>query len=72
MILEGLKHHAVSVFDLAVAPRVGDRGVVDVDGVFLAEIPEDGACESFAQVDDDPIGHVEAMLDISDEFDCFF
>jgi hypothetical protein len=67
-----LKHHAISAFDLAVAPGVGDRGVVDVNGVFLTEIPKDGACESFAQVGDDPIGHTKAMLDISDEFDCFF
>jgi hypothetical protein len=67
-----LKHHVVSTFDLAVAPGVGDRGVVDVNGVFLAEIPKDGADESFAQVGDDPIGHAKAMLDISDEFDCFF
>jgi hypothetical protein len=32
-----LEHHAVGSFDLAVAPRVGDRGIVDVDGIFLAK-----------------------------------
>jgi hypothetical protein len=67
-----LKHHAVGAFDLAVAPGVGDRGVVDVNGVFLAEIPKDGASKSFAQVGDDPVGHAEDMLDVSDEFGCFF
>jgi hypothetical protein len=48
---------------------VGDRGVVNIDGVFLAKILEDGAGKSFSQVGDDPIGHAEAMLDVSDEFD---
>jgi hypothetical protein len=38
----------------------------------LIEIPKDGADESCAQVGDDPIGHTKAMLDVSDEFDCFF
>jgi hypothetical protein len=38
MIFESLEDHAVGSFNLAVAPRVGDRGVVDIDGVFLAKI----------------------------------
>jgi hypothetical protein len=67
-----LKHHAIGLFDLAVAPRVGDRGVIDIDGVFLAKVQEDGAGESFAQVSDDPIRHAKAMCDISDEFYRFF
>jgi hypothetical protein len=67
-----LKHHAVGSFDLVVAPGVGDRGVVDVDSVVLAKVPEDRASEIFTRVSDDPIGHTKAMLDVSDEFDCFF
>jgi hypothetical protein len=67
-----LKHHAIGSFDLVVAPGVGGRGVVDVDVVFLVEIPKHGAGECFAQVSDDPIGHAKVMLDVSDEFDCFF
>jgi hypothetical protein len=51
---------------------VGDRGVIDVDGIFLTKIPEDGGGESFAQVGDDPIGHAEAMCDVSDDFYRFF
>jgi hypothetical protein len=51
---------------------VGDRGLVDVDGVFLAEIPKDGVDECFAKVGEDPFGHAKAMLDVSDEFDYFF
>jgi hypothetical protein len=51
---------------------VGDRGVIDIDGVFLAKVPEDGASESFAQVDDDPVRHAKAMCDVSDEFYRFF
>jgi hypothetical protein len=39
--------HAVGSFDLAVAPWVGDRGIVDVDKVILAEVLEDRASESF-------------------------
>jgi hypothetical protein len=42
------KDHAIGTLDLAVAPRVGDRGVVDVDSVVLAEIPEGGGSEGFA------------------------
>jgi hypothetical protein len=67
-----LKHHAVGSFDLAVASGVGDRGVVDVDSIVLEKVPEDRACKSCTQVGDDPIGHTKAMLDVSDEFDCFF
>jgi hypothetical protein len=40
---------------------VGDRGVVDVDGVVLVEIPKDRASEGCAQVGDDPVGYTEAM-----------
>jgi hypothetical protein len=41
MVLESLEHHAVGSFNLDVAPWVGDRGVVDVDKVILADVPED-------------------------------
>jgi hypothetical protein len=57
---------------MAITPWVRDRGIVDVDEVVLAEVPEDRASESCAQVCDDPIGHTEAVFDVSDEFDCFF
>jgi hypothetical protein len=40
-----LKNHGIDTLDLAVAPRVGDRGVIDVDRVVLAEIPKGGPCE---------------------------
>jgi hypothetical protein len=45
MIFKNLEDHAVGSFNLAVAPRVGDRGVVDVDSVILAKIPKDLASE---------------------------
>jgi hypothetical protein len=48
MIFESLKDHAIGTLDLAVAPRVGDRGVVDVDRVVLAKIPKGGPCEGRA------------------------
>jgi hypothetical protein len=51
---------------------VGDRGVVDVNEVILAKVPKDRASEGCTQVGDDPIGHTEAMLDVSNEFNCFF
>jgi hypothetical protein len=57
---------------MAVASRVGDRGLVDVDSVALAEIPEGRASEGCAQVGDDPVGHTEAMCDVSHEFFHFF
>jgi hypothetical protein len=37
-----MKNHSVGTLNLAVAPGVGDRGVVDVDRVILAEIPKGG------------------------------
>jgi hypothetical protein len=67
-----LEDHAIGTLDLAVAPRVGDRGVVDVDGVVLAEIPKGRASEGCTQVGDDPIWHTEAMCNVSDEFFRFF
>jgi hypothetical protein len=55
---------------------VGDRGVVNVDSVILAKVPEDRASESFAQVGNYPVGHTKAMCDVSDElcgfFQCYF
>jgi hypothetical protein len=71
-VLESLEHHVVGSLDLAVAPWVGDRGVVDVDEVILAKVSEDRASEGCAQVGDDPIGHTEAIFDVSDEFNYFF
>jgi hypothetical protein len=47
-ILECLDHHAIGSFDLAVTPWVGDRGIVDVNEVILAEVPEDRTSESCA------------------------
>jgi hypothetical protein len=67
-----MKDHAVGSFDLAVAPRVGDRAVVDVDSVFLAKFPKGRASESFAQVGDDPVGHTEVICNVSDELCRFF
>jgi hypothetical protein len=65
VIFERVEDHVVGSFDLAVASRVGDRGVVNVDSVILAEVPEDRASESFAQVGYDPVGHAEAVEDRS-------
>jgi hypothetical protein len=48
MVLKSLEHHAVGSFDLAVALWVGDRGVVDIDKVVLAKVPEDRASKSYA------------------------
>jgi hypothetical protein len=66
-----LEHYAIGSFDLAVRPWVGERGIVDIDEVILAEVPEDRASESCAYVCDDPIGHTEAVFDVSNEFDYF-
>jgi hypothetical protein len=51
---------------------VGDRGVVNVDGVVLIEIPEGRTSEGCAQVGDDPVGYTEAMCNVSYEFCRFF
>jgi hypothetical protein len=47
-VLECLEHHAVGSLDLAVTPWVGDRGVVDIDEIILAKVPEDQASEGFS------------------------
>jgi hypothetical protein len=52
--------------DLAVALRVGDRGVVDVDGVVLTEIPK-----GRDQVGDVPLRYTEAVCYVLHEFCCF-
>jgi hypothetical protein len=44
-VFESLKPHAVVSFDLAVTPWVGDRGIIDIDKVILAEVLEDRASE---------------------------
>jgi hypothetical protein len=67
-----LEHHVVGSFDLAVAPGVGDRGEVDVDSIVLAKVPKDRASKGCTHVSYDPIVHTKTMLDVSDEFDCFF
>jgi hypothetical protein len=46
---------------------VGDRGVGDVGSIILAEILEGRASEGCTQVGDDPIGHTEAVCDVSHE-----
>jgi ABC-type uncharacterized transport system permease subunit len=40
VVFDVLKHHAIGSLDLAVAPWVGHRRVVDVDEAVLVEIPE--------------------------------
>jgi hypothetical protein len=71
VILESPKDHTVGSFDLAVAPRVGDQGVIDIDGVVLTKILEGRASESCAQVGDDSVRHTKAMCNVSHEF-CHF
>jgi hypothetical protein len=48
MIFDRLKDHAIGTLNMVVAPRVGDRGVVDVNGVVLTEIPKGGARKGYA------------------------
>jgi hypothetical protein len=60
------------MLDLAIAPRVGDRGVVDVNGVVLTEIPKGRASKGCAQFGDDPVGYNEAMCYVLHEFCRFF
>ena len=54
---EPLKDQAVGPFNLAIAPGVHYRGVVDVDAAFLAVVPELGARERSTQICDDSIRH---------------
>jgi hypothetical protein len=55
---------------------VGDRGVVDVNSVFLAKIPKGRDSEGFAQVSDDPVGYTETVCNVFDKlchfFRCYF
>jgi hypothetical protein len=39
-VFDGLRNHAICSLDVAVAPWVGHRGVVDVDEAVLAKILE--------------------------------
>ena len=58
---------AVGAFHLAIAPWVSHRGIVYVDAIVLAEVPEFGSGEGGAQVCDDPIGHSELVRYLRDE-----
>jgi hypothetical protein len=51
---------------------VGNRGVIDIDVVVLTKILEGRVSEGCAEVGDDPVGHIEAMCDVSYEFCRFF
>jgi hypothetical protein len=72
MIFESLKDHVVGSFYLAVAPRVGDQGVIDIDSIVLTEIPKGGSSKGCTQVGNDPVRHTEAVCDVSDELCRFF
>jgi hypothetical protein len=39
-VFDGLKYHAICSLDLAVAPWMGHRRVVDVDETILAKVPK--------------------------------
>jgi hypothetical protein len=47
-VFESLEHHVVGFFNLTVAPWMGDQGVVDIDKIVLAKVPEDRASEGCA------------------------
>jgi hypothetical protein len=53
-IVEDAVFDAICPLDLAVAPQVGHRGVVDIDEAVLAEIPEVRPSKGLFQVGDDP------------------
>jgi hypothetical protein len=72
MIFESLKNYAVGTFDLGVAPRVGNRSLVDINHVVLAKILVGRSCEGRPEVSDDSIGHTETMCYLLDEFCRFF
>jgi hypothetical protein len=63
-----LKNHAIGTLDLAVALRVGDRRVVDINHAVLAKIPEGRSCEGRPEVGDDYVWHTEAMCYLLAEF----
>jgi hypothetical protein len=37
-MLQALKDHTVRLFNLSIAPRVWDRGVIDIDPCIVAEV----------------------------------
>jgi hypothetical protein len=60
------------MLDLAVAPRVGDRKVVDIDGVVLREISKGRTSKDCAQVGHDPVRYTKVVCYVLHEFFCFF
>jgi hypothetical protein len=72
MIFDSLKDHAISTLDLVVAPRVGDRGVIDVNGAVLEEIPKGRAGKGCTQVGDDSVRYTEVVRYVLHEFCRFF
>ena len=59
--LEPLEDQAVGPFDLATAPGVRHRGIVDIDEALLAVVPELRTREQGTQVGNDPIRHSEPV-----------
>jgi hypothetical protein len=51
---------------------MGDREVVDADGVVLVEIPKGKASEGCAQVGDDPVRYTAEMCNVPYKFCRFF
>ena len=64
---EPLKDQAVGTFHLAIAPWVSHGGVLYVDTIVLAEIPELGSGEGGAQVRDNTVGHSKPVCYFFDE-----
>ena len=64
--IDPLKDQAVGMLHLAIVSRVSHGGIVHVDVVFLAEIPEFGTGEGGSQVGDDPVGYTKSMCNLLD------
>jgi hypothetical protein len=71
-VFDGLKYHAIGSLDLAVAAWMGHRGVVDVDEVVLAKVPEVRPCKGLPHVGDNHVGYLEPVGDVFNELRSLF
>jgi hypothetical protein len=60
------------MLDLAVALKVGDRGVVDVDGVVMTEISKGRTSKGCAQISDGLVRYTKAVCYVLHKFCRFF
>ena len=68
-LFEGIKDHAVRLFDLAVGSRMGNGDVFDGDAPVFVEVPKMMTSECSSEVGDNVVREAKSMDDIFEVLD---